>query len=90
MLVKPVTLTYAWRDRPELEEFGFRIRYFECSGNDNQYITTDANGNPTTQTRLPGEAGFSDPRGVDPNRNPDLPAGLTGQEKSPIFNESFF
>ncbi len=90
MLVKPVTLTYAWRARPELEEFGFRIRYFECSGNDNQYLTRDANGNPTTQTLLPGEEGFSDPRGVDPNRNPDLPLDLIGQEKSPIFNDSFF
>jgi len=29
-----------------------------------------------------------DPRGLNRLRNPDLPADLVGQEKSPIFNES--
>jgi hypothetical protein len=88
--VKPITLTYTFRKRPELVEFGYRQRHFDCSGNDNQYLTTDENGNPTTQTRLPGEPGFSDPRGVDPNRNLDLPLDLEGQAKSPIFDDSLF
>ncbi len=86
--VKPITLTYTFRPRPDLVEFGYRQRHFECAGNDNQYITVDANGNPTTQTRLPGEPGFNDPRGVDPNRNADLPLDLVGQRKSPIFDDS--
>jgi len=85
--VKPISLTYTFRERPELIEFGYRQRHFECSGNDNQYLTTDENGNPTTQTRLPGEPGFSDPRGIDPSRNPDLPLNLAGQAKSPIFDD---
>jgi hypothetical protein len=86
-LVKPVTVTYTYRRRPELTEAGYRIRHFECESNDNTYITFDENGKPTTQYRLPGEAGFVDPRGADRLRNPDLPPGLTGQEKNPIFDD---
>jgi nucleotidyltransferase/DNA polymerase involved in DNA repair len=33
--------------------------------------------------RLPGDPGFDDVRGVDPNRNPDLPRDLPGQSRSP-------
>jgi hypothetical protein len=44
---------------------------------------TDAKGQPATQLRLPGEPGFDDVRGVDPNRNPDLPRDLPGQSRSP-------
>ncbi len=90
MLAKPVTIMYVFERREDLEEFGYRTRHFECSGNQNQYITFDENGNPTTQTRLPGEEGFNDPRGVDPLRTPDLPRDLPGQEKNPIFNDSLF
>jgi hypothetical protein len=45
-------------------------------------------GKPSTQFRLPGDPGFLDPRGVDPNRNPDLPKDLPGQAKNPIFEEA--
>jgi hypothetical protein len=88
-LVKPITVTYTFRRRPELEEQGYRIRHWECETNDNTYITFDENGRPTTQYRLPGEEGFVDPRGADRMRNPDLPEGLTGQEKNPIFDDGF-
>lgn len=86
-LVKPITVTYTFRRRADLEEIGFRIRHWECESNDNTYLTFDENGVPTTQYRLPGEAGFIDPRGADRMRNPDLPPGLTGQEKNPIFDD---
>lgn len=86
-LVKPITVTYAFRHRADLEEIGYRIRHWECESNDNTYLTFDENGVPTTQYRLPGEEGFTDPRGADRMRNPDLPAGLTGQEKNPIFDD---
>ncbi len=42
-----------------------------------------------TQYRLPGEDGYVDPRGATLQRNPDLPAGLVGQEKSPVFDDMF-
>ena len=51
-------------------------------------LTIDADGKPSTQYRLPGEAGYADPRGIDTRRNPDLPPDLVGQEKSPIFNDA--
>lgn len=86
-LVKPLTVTYTFRHRADLEEIGYRIRHWECESNDNTYLTFDENGVPTTQYRLPGEEGFIDPRGADRMRNPDLPPGLTGQEKNPIFND---
>jgi len=88
-LVKPVTVTYAYRPRKDLEDAGYRIRHWECDTNDNTYFTFDAEGKPSTQYRLPGEPGFVDPRGVDRQRNPDLPPGLVGQEKNPIFDDSF-
>jgi hypothetical protein len=88
-LVKPITVTYTFRYQPNLEEAGYRIRHWECESNDNTYLTFDENGVPTTQYRLPGEDGFVDPRGADRMRNPDLPPGLTGQEKNPIFDDGF-
>jgi hypothetical protein len=88
-LVRPVTVTYTYRHRADLEEAGYRIRHWECESNDNTYLTFDENGVPSTQYRLPGEEGFIDPRGADRMRNPDLPPGLVGQEKNPIFDDGF-
>jgi hypothetical protein len=88
-LVKPITVTYTFRHRADLEEAGYRIRHWECDSNDNTYLTFDENGVPSTQYRLPGEDGFIDPRGADRMRNPDLPPGLVGQEKNPIFDDGF-
>ena len=86
-LVEPITVVYTFRPRQDLEALGFRMRYWECAQNDNTYLTFDDEGRPSTQYRLPGEDGYVDPRGNDRLRNPDLPAGLIGQEKSPIFND---
>ena len=88
-LVRPITVTYTFRRRADLEDVGYRIRHWECDSNDNSYLTFDENGVPSTQYRLPGEEGFIDPRGADRMRNPDLPPGLTGQEKNPIFDDGF-
>ena len=87
-LVEPITVVYTFRPRPDLEDMGFRMRYWECAQNDNTYLTFDEDGRPSTQYRLPGEPGYVDPRGVDRLRNPDLPPDLVGQEKSPIFSEA--
>jgi hypothetical protein len=82
-LVRPVTAVYTFRRNTELEAAGYRIRHWECESNENTYLVTDAKGRPSTQFRLPGEPGFDDVRGVDPNRNPDLPRDLPGQSRSP-------
>ena len=87
-LVEPITVVYTFRPRPDLEDMGFRMRYWECAQNDNTYLTFDEDGRPSTQYRLPGEPGYVDPRGLDRLRNPDLPPDLVGQEKSPIFSEA--
>ena len=87
-LVEPITVVYTFRARPDLEDMGFRMRYWECAQNDNTYLTFDEDGRPSTQYRLPGEPGYVDPRGLDRLRNPDLPPDLVGQEKSPIFSEA--
>lgn len=86
-LVRPITVTYTFRHRADLEDAGYRIRHWECESNANTYLTFDESGVPSTQYRLPGEDGFIDPRGADRMRNPDLPPGLTGQEKNPIFDD---
>lgn len=86
-LEKPITVTYIYRRRPEMESVGYRIRHWECETNDNTYLVFDEDGRPSTQYRLPGEDGFVDPRGVDRRRNPDLPPDLPGQEKNPIFDD---
>ena len=88
-LVRPITVTYTFRHRADIEEAGYRIRHWECESNDNTYLTFDENGVPSTQYRLPGEEGFIDPRGADRMRNPDLPPRLSGQEKNPIFDDGF-
>ena len=82
-LQRPVTAVYTFRRNIELESAGYRIRHWECESNENSFLVLDPNGRPSTQYRLPGEPGFDDVRGVDPNRNPDLPRDLPGQSRSP-------
>jgi hypothetical protein len=87
-LERPLTATYTYRPRTDLEAAGFRIRHWECESNQNTFLVFDDDGNPATQFRLPGEEGFDDVRGFDPNRTPDLPADLPGQSKNPIFDDA--
>jgi hypothetical protein len=87
-LARPVTAVYTFRRNTELEEAGYRMRHWECESNQNSYLVIDKDGKPSTQFRLPGDPGFLDVRGVDPNRNPDLPKDLPGQAKNPIFEEA--
>jgi hypothetical protein len=82
-LQRPVTAVYTFRRNTELETAGYRIRHWECDSNENSYLVLDPKGRPSTQFRLPGDPGFDDVRGVDPNRNPDLPRDLPGQSRSP-------
>lgn len=88
-LIEPLNLVYTFRHRADMEDAGLRIRYWECAQNNNTYLTTDEYGNPSTQYRLPGEPGYVDPRGTPATRNPDLPPGLSGQNKSPVFEDQF-
>jgi hypothetical protein len=87
-LMDPLSATYTFRPRKDLEAAGFRIRHWECESNQNTFLVFDDAGNPSTQFRLPGEEGFDDVRGADPNRNPDLPPDLPGQSKNPIFDDA--
>jgi hypothetical protein len=82
-LQRPVTAVYTFRRNIELESAGYRIRHWECESNENSFLVLDPKGRPSTQFRLPGDPGFDDVRGVDPNRNPDLPRDLPGQSRSP-------
>lgn len=88
-LEEPLNLVFTYRHRQDMMDAGYRIRYWECSQNQNTYLTYDEDGLPNTQYRLPGEPGYIDPRGTPETRNPDLPRGLTGQEKSPVFDDQF-
>ena len=58
-LAKPLTLTYTYRRRTDLEALGFRIRHWECDSNRNTYLTEDGK----TQFLLPGDEGYFDIRG---------------------------
>ena len=80
-LAEPLTLTYTYRRRNDLEDLGFRIRHWECDSNRNTYLTEDGK----TQFLLPGEEGYFDIRG--PRQTPDLPSDLPGQERNPIFDD---
>jgi hypothetical protein len=88
-LLEPLSLVYTYRPRPDMEAAGLRIRYWECAQNQNTYLTFDEEGRPNTQYRLPGDPGYLDPRGTPSTRNPDLPADLIGQDKSPVFDDQF-
>ena len=75
LLVKPVNAVYAFRRAKELEATGHRVQHWECETSSNDFLK-----NGTTSSRLPGEEGFKDPRGM--TMFPDLP----GQSRDPIFN----
>ena len=73
--VKPVSAVYAWRRAKELEAAGHRVQHWECETSSNDFFQ-----NGTTVSKLPGEEGFRDPRGM--TLFPDLP----GQSRDPIYN----
>ena len=73
---KPVNAVYAFRRAKDLEAAGHRVQHWECETSNND-VVTDKGG---TTSRLPGEAGFKDPRGT--TLFPDLP----GQSRDPIYN----
>jgi hypothetical protein len=74
-LVAPQSAVYVHNHAPELEEAGVRVRNWECTTSTNTY--KDAEGR--TQSRLPGEPGYKDPRGS--TEFADLP----GQSLDPIL-----
>jgi hypothetical protein len=73
--LKPVSAVYAFRPAKELEAAGLRVQHWECEGSSNDFLK-----NGTTSSRLPGEEGFRDPRGM--TLFPQLP----GQSRDPIYN----
>jgi hypothetical protein len=73
--LKPVSAVYAFRRAKELEAAGLRVTHWECEGSSNDFLK-----NGTTSSRLPGEEGFRDPRGM--TLFPELP----GQSRDPIYN----
>lgn len=73
-LVKPLSGVYTWTRATTQQDAGYRIRHWDCDGNIQQ--RTDDN---QTTIRLPGESGKS----WHEMRNPDLPADLSGQTKTP-------
>lgn len=73
-LVKPIHGVYTWTRAATQEQAGYRIRHWDCDGN----IQQRTEDNETT-IRLPGESGKS----WHEMRNPDLPADLSGQTKTP-------
>jgi hypothetical protein len=79
-LAKPLNGVYTFTRATTVEEAGFRMRWWECSTNQNTSLTAEG----TTQLALPGEKGFNDVRGTDQaRRNPDLPKDLPGQSRDP-------
>ena len=76
-LVKPQSAVYTHFSRPDLEEFGIRIRNWECTTSSNSYKDEEGN----TQFYLPGDPEYKDPRGFT-----DFPE-LPGQSLNPIFDE---
>jgi hypothetical protein len=71
--VKPVSAVYAFRRAKELEATGHRVQHWECETSSNDFLL-----NGTTSSKLPGEEGFKDPRGM--TMFPDLP----GQSRDPF------
>lgn len=78
-LLEPINAVYAYVPAKELMEIDLRIRHWECETSSNSYLTSEG----STNFRLPGDAGYKDPRGS--SLFPDLP----GQSRDPIFNTSF-
>ena len=75
-LQKPISLVYGYTPATGHMEAKARIRHFECETNANSYLGEDG----TTHFYLPGEEGYTDPRGA--TMFPDIP----GQSRDPIFN----
>ncbi|MFD1253438.1 hypothetical protein DEVEQU_00962 [Devosia equisanguinis] len=73
-LVKPLSGVYTWTRATQIEDAGYRIRHWNCDAN----IQQKTENNETT-IRLPGESGKT----WHEMRNPDLPADLSGQTKTP-------
>lgn len=76
VLVRPQSAVYTHHGRPDLEEFGVRIRNWECATSSNSYKDEDGN----TQFYLPGDPEYKDPRGFS-----DFPE-LPGQSFNPVFD----
>jgi hypothetical protein len=73
---KPVHAVYAFRRATALEDAGYRVSHWECESTNNAVM--DESG--STRELLPGEEGFTDPRGF--TLFPELP----GQSFDPIYN----
>ena len=73
-LAKPLNGVYTWTRAVVQEDAGYRIRHWDCDSA--IQIKTEDN---QTSIRLPGEDGKS----WHERRNPDLPAELSGQTKTP-------
>ena len=73
-LVKPLSGVYTWTRATVQEDAGYRIRHWDCDSNIQQKDANDL-----TTIRLPGEDGKT----WHQHRNPDLPADLSGQTKTP-------
>jgi hypothetical protein len=74
--LQPVHAVYAFRHATALEDAGYRVTHWECEGTNNAIMDADG----STTYRLPGEAGFVDPRGF--TLFPELP----GQSFDPVYN----
>lgn len=73
-LAKPLSGVYTWTRATIQEDAGYRIRHWDCDSNIQQKTA-----NNETTIRLPGEDGLT----WHQRRNPDLPADLPGQTKTP-------
>lgn len=74
-LTAPQSAVYVHNYAPDLEQAGVRIRNWECATSTNTYKDKDGR----TQSRLPGEPGYKDPRGY--TDYPEVP----GQSLDPIL-----
>lgn len=77
-LVKPLSGVYSWTRAAAQEDAGYRIRHWDCDSNI-QRVNVTEDGSTETTIRLPGETGKT----WHEMRNPDLPADLSGQTKTP-------
>jgi len=76
-LLRPIQLTYTFRQNTGLMNAGYRLRHWECEIQ-NTVLSEDGQ---TTTLLLPGDPGYVDQRGG--RHIPDLPTDLPGQELNP-------